>query len=104
MSIPVSTAVRIDPAKMERAAFILKTLAHPTRLGIVELLGSTPRLNVSEICEELNLEQTLASHHLTDMKLKGLLSCQREGKHIYYSLVMREVLGVLSCIEKCNTI
>jgi ArsR family transcriptional regulator len=101
--IPTTLATtRIDPAKLERAAFILKTLAHPTRLGIVELLGGTPRLNVSEICEQLNLEQTLASHHLTDMKLKGVLTCQREGKNVYYSLAMREVLTVITCIEKCS--
>ncbi|ANQ50191.1 metalloregulator ArsR/SmtB family transcription factor [Flammeovirga yaeyamensis] len=88
--------------KAEKAAFILKTIAHPVRLRILELLDCNNRLSVSEICEKLNCEQSLTSHHLSNMKLKGILSSQREGKNIFYSLKEKAVLNIMSCLEDCE--
>ena len=88
--------------KLEKVAYILKTLAHPMRIGIVELLTYNDKLSVNEICQQLNTEQSLTSHHLSTMKLKGILSCTREGKNMYYSLRLREVTKVIDCIENCN--
>lgn len=93
----------ITPEKLETAAFILKTIAHPMRLAIVNLLREVDRLSVSEICEQLgNADQSLVSHHLSNMKLKQVLDSKREGRNIYYSLRLREVLHVLDCIEHCD--
>lgn len=90
--------------KLEKVAFILKTIAHPLRLGMVDLLTHYDRLSVNEICEKLNAEQSLVSHHLTNMKLKGILGSSREGKHIYYHLKMKEVVKVIECMESCEAI
>lgn len=90
--------------KLERAAFILKTLSHPLRLSIVDILSQHDKLSVNEICQSLQSEQSLTSHHLSNMKLKGILSSSREGKNIYYSLKMREVVKVLNCMDNCEAI
>jgi ArsR family transcriptional regulator len=90
--------------KLEKVAFILKTIAHPLRLGMVDLLTHHDRLSVNEICEKLNAEQSLVSHHLTNMKLKGILGSSREGKNIYYHLKMKEVVKVIECMESCEAI
>ena len=92
----------MDLVKLEKVAFVLKTIAHPLRIGIVELLRYQDKLSVNQICERLNSEQSLTSHHLSNMKLKGILSCSREGKNMYYSLKMKEVTKVISCIENCT--
>lgn len=92
----------IEHDKIEKAAFILKTIAHPVRLRILELLDCTNRLSVSEICNKLNCEQSLTSHHLSNMKLKGILSSQREGKNIYYSLKEKSVVNIISCLDDCD--
>jgi ArsR family transcriptional regulator, virulence genes transcriptional regulator len=92
----------MDVEKLDKVAFVLKTIAHPLRIGIVELLTYNNRLSVNEICEKLQSEQSLTSHHLTNMKLKGILSCSREGKNMYYSLRLPEVTKVIDCIENCN--
>ena len=95
----------IDPKaveKLERIAFILKTIAHPTRLGIIHLLEQYPRLSVSEICEKLDTEQSLTSHHLQNMKIKGILSSKREGRNILYTLKERDVSLIIECLENCN--
>jgi len=90
--------------KLEKAAFILKTLAHPLRLSIVDLLSQHEKLSVNDICQALNSEQSLTSHHLSNMKLKGILNSSREGKNIYYSLRMQEVVKVLICMDNCDAI
>ena len=88
--------------KMEKVAFILKTTAHPTRIAIVQLLAAQESLSVTEISDKLSVEQSLLSHHLSGMKLKGILSSTREGKNIFYSLKMREVIDVIQCLAGCT--
>lgn len=93
---------QIETDNLESTAFILKTIAHPMRLRIVCLLGEHDRLTVSEICRQVDCEQSLVSHHLNLMKLKGVLSSERSGKHIHYALEMREILTAISCVNNCN--
>ena len=94
----------LDSEKLESVAFILKTIAHPLRIGIVDLLNKHEEQSVNEICEKLGSEQSLTSHHLQNMKLKGILGSRRDGKNIYYHLRVKEVTNVISCIESCNHI
>jgi DNA-binding transcriptional ArsR family regulator len=93
---------QLNIKKLEKAAFILKTVGHPTRLAIVDLLGNYPKLTVSEISNFLNCEQSLLSHHLINMKLKGVLNSEREGQNILYSLKLKEVSKLIECIENCE--
>ncbi|MCB0497138.1 MAG: winged helix-turn-helix transcriptional regulator [Cyclobacteriaceae bacterium] len=88
--------------ELEKAAFVLKTIAHPTRLAIIDLLSKKGRKTVSDICSVLELEQSLASHHLNTMKLKGVLGSTKEGKNKYYYLKLMEVTQIISCIDNCN--
>ncbi len=88
--------------KLERIAFILKTVAHPLRLGIIHLLEQHPRLSVTDICEALSSEQSLTSHHLQNMRLKGILSVKREGRSMMYSLKERDVSLIIECLENCQ--
>ena len=88
--------------KLERIAFILKIIDHPTRLGIVHLLEQHPYLTVTEICNMLNTEQSLTSHHLHNMRFKGLLTVKREGRKMLYSLKERDVSLIIECLENCQ--
>lgn len=99
-SVAVDMGLSIE--KMEKVAFILKTTAHPTRIAIVQLLAAQDSLSVTDISEKLHVEQSLLSHHLAGMKLKGILSSTREGKNIYYALKMREVIDVIQCLAACT--
>ncbi|MFZ4559523.1 MAG: ArsR/SmtB family transcription factor [Saprospiraceae bacterium] len=92
----------VNAEKLERIASILKTVAHPLRLGIVHLLEQHPQLSVSQICERLDSEQSLTSHHLQTMRLKGILSVQREGRSMMYSLKERELSMIIECLEHCQ--
>lgn len=94
----------IEAKKLEQVAFILKTIAHPVRLAIVELLDKNKKMSVNDIGEQLGLEQSLTSHHLNNMKIKGILQSEREGKNMYYSIKLEEVIKVIACIESCEAI
>lgn len=93
---------KAEAEKLERIAYILKTVAHPIRLGIVRLLEVYDKLSVSDICDKLSTEQSLTSHHLQNMKLKGLLSVQREGRSMMYSLKERDVALIIDCLDNCQ--
>ncbi|MFY0652125.1 MAG: winged helix-turn-helix transcriptional regulator [Cyclobacteriaceae bacterium] len=91
-----------DDLKLEKVAYVLKTIGHPVRLKIISLLSSYKQLTVNELCEKCEVEQSLISHHLNNMKLKGILKSYRDGKNIYYSIALDEVLHVIECMSKCS--
>lgn len=86
---------------MEEAAGMLKAVAHPVRIAIVELLDNGARRNVTEIFEMLGLEQAVASHHLGILKDRGVLSQDRQGKHVYYFLRHPRLVEIVGCIKDC---
>ncbi len=98
----MDTDILISTEKLEKAAHILKTIAHPLRIAIVDLLSKRGKLSVGDITEILKSEQSLVSHHLSNMKLKGVLNNEREGQKVLYYLEMKEVTGVLHCMSKCE--
>lgn len=67
------------------AAELLKALASPHRVAIVDLLGTGPH-RVHEIVEALGVEQPLVSQHLKVLRDARLLSSVRQGKEVVYSL------------------
>jgi len=97
-----TTSLYLEKEKLEKAAYILKTIGHPIRLAVVSILNEKDRLSVNEMCEELACEQSLLSHHLTNMRIKGLLKAEKEGQNVYYSLREKNLAGIIDCIAKCD--
>lgn len=91
-----------DWQKAEKAAAILKTVAHPIRLKVVDLLVEK-EMTVGEIQDALGISQSLTSQQLNLMKSRGILKSQRDGKLMYYSIDMPEVIHILECLRKCCT-
>lgn len=87
-----------DEKRIEKAAYVLKAVAHPLRIKIVLMLQEHKEMNVSAIYKNLNAEQSLISHHLINMRDKGILEIRRSGKNIYYFLVDDSVANVIECI------
>lgn len=102
MPVTIKKPVAFDKEKLEKVAFILKTVAHPTRLAVIQLLDKKGRMTVNDLCSSTGCEQSLLSHHLNGMRLKGILKAEREGQNIYYSLKEKSVVGIMQCIENCN--
>lgn len=76
-------------------AQILKTLAQPKRLMILDCLHSGP-MAVGELVESLGLPQANVSQHLAALRAEQLVTTRREGNTICYSLVSEKV------VEACD--
>ncbi|GAB4043234.1 ArsR/SmtB family transcription factor [Spirosoma foliorum] len=93
-----------DEKRIDKAAYVLKAVAHPLRIKIIQMLNESKELNVSTIYKNLNAEQSLISHHLINMRDKGILDIRRSGKNIYYFLVDAAVAEIIDCIYKSKLI
>lgn len=92
--------VRVDEKKLVRSAYVLKCLAHPVRISIIDLLEQSERLTVSELQEILQIEQSLLSHHLINMRDKGILNTQRAGKNVYYSILDTNLSNLVTLLSR----
>ncbi len=92
----------LNPEQLERAANMLKAIAHPMRIAIMSLLEKDEKLSVTDIHQSLNIEQSTASHHLGILRDKGVLGAHREGKNTYYYLKHENLKGILNCISHCT--
>ena len=88
------TADRLYRMKAE----ILKALAHPIRLAILETLRGGERC-VHEIADEVKAERSNVSRHLSVMAKAGVLTSRKEGLMVYYGLRTPCMLDFFSCVE-----
>jgi ArsR family transcriptional regulator len=87
----------MDKELAMHAAEVLKAVAHPLRLQIVEVLEDG-ELSVGEIVEALGEKQAITSQQLNLMKDKGVLASRREGAHVYYRVSNPSAIKVLNCV------
>jgi len=85
-------------AKLEARARILKAMAHPTRLFIIEELAMQER-NVGELTEKIGADMSTVSKHLNVLKSEGIIHDKRKGTSIYYHLSCPCVLNFYVCVE-----
>ena len=88
--------------QLEEAANMLKAIAHPMRIAILNYLEDGKKLTVTEIHELLKIEQSTTSHHLGILKDKGVLSSKRDGKNTYYFLKHANLSNIVNCVSKCT--
>jgi DNA-binding transcriptional ArsR family regulator len=63
---------------------ILRALAHPLRMQILEYIDKSKSVNVNKIYTSLGLEQSITSQHLRILRQAGIVTTDRVGKFIYY--------------------
>jgi len=84
---PLATSpIRISDSTIKNMTSVFKLLADRSRLKIVLALAQDGKLHVSALCELLDQSQPAVSHHLTLMRMVGLVGYDRNGKHNYYYL------------------
>lgn len=75
----------------------MKALAHPTRLFIVDELSRKSRC-VCELTEMIGADVSTVSKHLSILKAAGLVTDEKRGTLVYYSLRVRCVLKFFDCV------
>ena len=86
-------------ADLARMAKVLKLLAHPYRLKIVDILESEDSAPVHRLMSRLGLTQAVTSNHLKQMRGIGLVECERRGKEMWYCLGDKRSLTILNCMR-----
>lgn len=78
--------LELDALPLKKAALILRAGDHQLRQQILQLLHWHGRITATAVNRELQLPQSLASQHLSILRKAGLVTTEKEGKHIYYSV------------------
>lgn len=81
-----------------QAAECLKTLAHPVRLRIVQLLLNG-RFTVGEIAADCEIPDNVSSEHLRLLQRCGFLTSEREGRKVFYVIAEPHLEKLMACIE-----
>ncbi len=92
----------LDIEQIEKVESRLKSIAHPMRISIIELLHQKEKLSVTEIYKHFKIEQAAASNHLKILKENGVLQSRRDGQKIIYSVNTKSLTGIIDCINRCN--
>ncbi|MEW6593708.1 MAG: metalloregulator ArsR/SmtB family transcription factor [Thermodesulfobacteriota bacterium] len=82
----------------EQRARVLKALAHPSRLLMVETLAAGPCC-VCDLRDLVGADISTVSKHLAVLKNAGIVADERRGKEIHYHLIAPCVLDFFACIE-----
>ena len=85
-------------ARFETRARVIKAMAHPTRLFIVDTLAAGERC-VCDLTEMVGADMSTVSKHLSLLKAAGLVRDDKRGSQVFYSLSVPCVLGFFSCVE-----
>ena len=81
------------------AAECLRTLAHPHRLRIVQLLLTGVPYSVNELSEVCGITQPMTSDHLRLMQRCGFLNKEKEGRTVYYTIAEPHLGQIMACVE-----
>ncbi len=91
--------VTINSEKLQESSEILRALAHPLRMRILEFIDQNETINVNKIYNTLKLEQSITSQHLRILRLAGLVITQRDGKFIHYSIDYDKIDNTVKAIN-----
>jgi ArsR family transcriptional regulator len=87
--------------EIERSAEILKSLANPARLRLVNILVGGER-TVSQLCELSGLKQSMVSQQLKNLRLNDIVERRKEVSRVYYRLKEKNVVTMLNCLGRCG--
>ena len=85
--------------RYEAKAGMMKALAHPTRLFIVEELAKGERC-VCELRDMVGADISTVSKHLALLKTAGIVADDKRGLQVFYRLEIPCVLGFFDCVEQ----
>jgi len=85
-------------ALFEARAEVVKAMAHPTRLFVVDVLSRGEKC-VCELTDMVGADMSTVSKHLSILKNAGLVRDRKRGQQVYYSLKCPCILQFFACVE-----
>jgi DNA-binding transcriptional ArsR family regulator len=93
------TLTLLSLEQLTAAAACLRTMAHPVRLRMVDLLMQG-EFSVGELAAQCAVQEHQACAHLRLMQACGLLTSERRGRAVYYRIASRQLPALLECIRQ----
>ena len=94
-----------EQAKYESRAKVLKALAHPARLKLVDELTAHDEVCVCDLTEAVGSDMSTVSRHLAQLKNAGIVDSEKHGQMVFYRLRVQCLGNLFACIEsvvKCH--
>lgn len=92
--------LQIDNDQLQVTSDILRALAHPLRMKILEFIDKNKTINVNKIYNTLKIEQSITSQHLKILRASGLVHTHREGKFIHYTIDYPKLVVAVKAIDQ----
>jgi len=92
-------------ARYEARAEVIKAMAHPTRLFIVDELSRVSERCVCELTEMIGADMSTVSKHLSILKAAGIIDDEKRGSMVFYRLRVPCIMDFFRCVEtvmKCD--
>ena len=90
----------INRRSLAISAELMRALAHPLRIKIINFIDSEGSSHVNKIYNSLKLEQSVTSQHLRILRNAGLVEASRQGKYIYYTINKAKIEGTCNIVEE----
>jgi ArsR family transcriptional regulator, arsenate/arsenite/antimonite-responsive transcriptional repressor len=87
----------MNEKKYEAMAQIMKAMAHPTRLFILDMLNEREHC-VCELQERIGADMSTVSRHLSVLRNAGIINSRKQNNQVFYSLLCPCVLDVYKCV------
>ncbi|MEA3465869.1 MAG: metalloregulator ArsR/SmtB family transcription factor [Thermodesulfobacteriota bacterium] len=84
--------------QLEARAKVLKAMAHPSRLFIIEELSEQER-SVNDLTAMIGADVSTVSKHLTVLKHAGIVADEKRGNQVFYRLAVPCILNFFGCVE-----
>jgi DNA-binding transcriptional ArsR family regulator len=85
---------------LSRRVHILKAVAHPIRLCLVDALAAGPT-HVTALADELEVPQAIVSQQLRILRIQGVVSVKRDKGLAVYRLEEKNLKSLLKCMDRC---
>jgi len=98
----MKSTLHLNIQKVEYAARKIRSIAHPLRTAIIQLLNEHEQLNITQIINLIEVRQEEISHHLVLLRAYGILQKKRSGKMSIYSLDKKAFDLIISVSEELS--
>ena len=82
----IDNILNIDYYSIKKAAMALRSLNNKLRQQVIKTIDENKKITVTQLYIKLRLEQSVASQHLAILRKAGIVSTERDGKFIFYTV------------------
>lgn len=91
---------KLSTDKSRELAELLKTIAHPVRIGILQMLHEGEK-NLHELYEQLGCSQSVMSQHIRILRDRGLIDCKKKVTSKYCTVPAGNLSQLIECAHTC---